>query len=344
MGLCLLFRAVTRLALQHSGLIRCPVVLLGETPEADLLATYVKAREPQGLVVAVRMAFAPSESMDGILARLRTLVAQHGTFMILCADRSMTVGQIMQVLELADELDQEVKILSDKFNVLVGEAAIQSDYIMETPLLHFAVPAYDTLAFRLRRAAGVGVGVLALVLAAPFMLAAAILIKMTSPGPVLFVQERIGIDRRPFRMYKFRTMYHRADELVAQLEEFNESGEGLFKIRRDPRVTPVGRFLRRFSLDELPQLFNVLRGEMALVGPRPLPRRDFANYYEEWHYSRHGGLPGLTCLWQVSGRSDLSFHNMCILDDYYLRNQTVMLDLKIILRTISVVLFAKGAY
>jgi lipopolysaccharide/colanic/teichoic acid biosynthesis glycosyltransferase len=145
-------------------------------------------------------------------------------------------------------------------------------------------------------------------------------------------------------MVKFRTMHNRADEVQAQLEELNESGEGLFKVRRDPRVTPVGRFLRRFSLDELPQLWNVLRGEMLLVGPRPLPRRDFENYYEQWHYQRHGGLPGLTCLWQVSGRSDIAFHNMCILDVYYLENASLWLDLRILLRTVGVVLFAKGAY
>ena len=183
-----------------------------------------------------------------------------------------------------------------------------------------------------------------LLLASPVFLVIALLIKTNSRGGVFFTQERIGINRKPFRMFKFRTMYHRAEELQAQVEELNESGEGLFKIRRDPRVTPVGRFLRRFSLDELPQLINVLRGEMTLVGPRPLPRRDFENYYEEWHYSRHSGLPGLTCLWQISGRSDLSFHNMCILDDYYLRNRNMMLDLKIVMRTASVVLFAKGAY
>jgi lipopolysaccharide/colanic/teichoic acid biosynthesis glycosyltransferase len=178
----------------------------------------------------------------------------------------------------------------------------------------------------------------------PFLILIAALIKATSRGPVFFMQERMGINRRPFLMYKFRTMNDRADELQAQIEEFNESGEGLFKIKQDPRITPVGRFLRRFSLDELPQLINVVRSEMTLVGPRPLPKRDFENYYEEWHYSRHSGLPGLTCLWQVSGRSDVSFHNMCILDDYYLRNQNFMLDLKILLRTIRVVLFAKGAY
>jgi len=145
-------------------------------------------------------------------------------------------------------------------------------------------------------------------------------------------------------MLKFRTMHDRAAELQAQVEEFNESGTGLFKIRKDPRVTGVGRVLRRFSLDELPQLLNVLRGDMTVVGPRPLPRRDFENYYEDWHYGRHAGLPGLTCLWQISGRSDIDFHNMCILDVFYLRNQIWVLDLKILLRTFWVVLFAKGAY
>jgi exopolysaccharide biosynthesis polyprenyl glycosylphosphotransferase len=343
-GLCLAFRAVMRRALQRSGLIRCPSVLIGETIEADVLADFVQVREPQGLGVAARMAFDPSEPMDAFLSRLRSLVECYDTRMILCADRRMSVAQIMQVLETAGELGQEVKILSDKFNVLVGEAAIQADYFLEMPLVHFSVPACSGPGFRLRRAAGVAVGAVGLAIAAPFMLVMMALIKLTSPGPAFFVQERIGIDRRPFRMFKFRTMYHRAEELVAQMEEFNESGEGLFKMRKDPRVTPVGRFLRRFSLDELPQLLNVVKGEMSIVGPRPLPRRDYANYYEEWHYSRHSGLPGLTCLWQVSGRSDVSFHNMCILDDYYLRNQGVMLDLKIILRTIGVVLFAKGAY
>jgi lipopolysaccharide/colanic/teichoic acid biosynthesis glycosyltransferase len=139
-------------------------------------------------------------------------------------------------------------------------------------------------------------------------------------------------------------MYDKADEMRAQVEEFSDTRGPLFKLRNDPRVTPLGRFLRRFSLDELPQFFNVARGEMMVVGPRPLPRQDFEGYYEDWHYSRHSGMPGLTCLWQVSGRSDVDFHNMCILDVYYLRNRNWILDLKIILRTVWVVLFAKGAY
>jgi len=128
------------------------------------------------------------------------------------------------------------------------------------------------------------------------------------------------------------------------MEHLNESQGALFKIRQDPRVTPVGRVLRRFSLDELPQLVNVVRGEMALVGPRPLPRRDFENYYEDWHYGRHAGLPGITCLWQISGRSLVHFEDMCILDIYYLRNRDWIQDVAILLRTAQAVFLSRGAY
>ena len=237
-----------------------------------------------------------------------------------------------------------VKILSDKFDVLIHRARVPVDTIYGTPLVHFAACPISPVYLGLKHAYSMALAAGMLVLFAPALLLIALLIRLTSGPPVFFVQERIGIDRRPFRMVKFRTMHNRAEELHAEIEEFNESGTGLFKIRNDPRVTRIGRFLRRFSIDEIPQLVNVLRGEMTIVGPRPLPQRDFDNYYEEWHYSRHAGLPGLTCLWQTSGRSDIDFHNMCILDLYYLRNQGLMLDLKIVLRTIVVVLFAKGAY
>ena len=264
--------------------------------------------------------------------------------MIICAENELSVPQIMRILKLSEECGVMVKILSDKFDILVSRSRIPLDTIFGIPLVHFGAAPEARDYSRFKRAYSLALAVLLLVLLAPLLLVAALLIRVTSGRPVLFIQERIGFDRRPFRMYKFRTMHNRSEELQAQIEEFNESGAGLFKIRRDPRVTPVGRFLRRFSIDELPQLVNVVRGEMAIVGPRPLPRRDFDNYYEQWHYSRHGGLPGLTCLWQISGRSDIDFHNMCLMDVYYLRNQSPMLDLKIILRTIGVVLFAKGAY
>jgi lipopolysaccharide/colanic/teichoic acid biosynthesis glycosyltransferase len=147
----------------------------------------------------------------------------------------------------------------------------------------------------------------------------------------------------PFACFKFRTMYEDADARQAELEEHNEAGGAIFKMRNDPRVTPVGRFLRRFSLDELPQLFNVVRGEMSLVGPRPLPKRDYERL-EDWHRKRYLVLPGMTGLWQVSGRSELDFDELVRLDFLYLERWSVFLDLAILLRTLPAVFRAKGAW
>ena len=344
-GLVLLFRWMMSRLLADSGLIRCKAVVLGAGQEAQFIQKYIEARHPEGIEVAVMMPFDPAESMKDLFKRLEDTIRQHGAGMIICAELNLSVVQIMQILEKSEELKLEVKVLSGHLGVLVNEAGISADYFFNYPLLHFAVPpAEKAVSLKIRLLAMKGIAAILLALSAPLFLMVAAAIRLSGRGSVFFVQERIGFNRKPFRMYKFRTMYERSDELLAQVEEFNESGEGLFKIRNDPRVTPVGRLLRRFSVDEMPQLINVIRGEMTLVGPRPLPRRDFENYYEEWHYSRHSGLPGLTCLWQVSGRSDVNFHNMCILDDYYLRNQNAMMDFKILLRTVGVVLFAKGAY
>ncbi len=342
--LTVMCRRITLALLNRSQLDTSRVLLVGSGEEAEFLDRYITITRPAGLTIVAHLPTNTSLSNEQRFAQIKALVQQQRCHMILCTEKHLSVAEIMQLLELGESLGQEVKVLSDKLNVLINEAGMASDFFMESPLVHFAVSPTGQWSQQLRQVILQLLATLILVLVTPFMLLMALLIKSTSRGPVFFMQERIGINRRPFRMYKFRTMHDRADELQSQIEEFNESGEGLFKIKKDPRITRVGRFLRRFSLDELPQLINVVRGEMTLVGPRPLPKRDFENYYEEWHYSRHSGLPGLTCLWQVSGRSDVSFHNMCILDDYYLRNQNFMLDLKILLRTIGVVLFAKGAY
>jgi len=341
----ILFRGALATLLVRSGLIRFPVLVLGASAEAQFIERYIQTSRPHGLEVAASVPLEAGEPMSALLRRLEALVKQHRTRMILCADAGLTVAQIMEILEMSKGLGQEVKVLSDRLGVLVNEGGMACDFFFEHPLVHFAVPLREhSLPLRTRLVVMRVLATGLLILCGPLLLAIMLAIRLTGRGSVFFVQERIGFNRKPFRMYKFRTMHDRAEELQAQVEEFNESGEGLFKIRQDPRVTPVGRFLRRFSLDEMPQLINVVRGEMTLVGPRPLPRRDFENYYEEWHYGRHSGLPGLTCLWQVSGRSDVSFHNMCILDDYYLRNQDFILDCKLLARTVGVVLFAKGAY
>jgi lipopolysaccharide/colanic/teichoic acid biosynthesis glycosyltransferase len=160
---------------------------------------------------------------------------------------------------------------------------------------------------------------------------------------VLFVDRRIGVGEREFGMLKFRTMVAEAESLQAQLEDANEAEGALFKIRDDPRLTRVGRFLRRFSLDEVPQIVNVLKGEMSLVGPRPLPLRDY-RLLEDWHRARYAVLPGVTGLWQISGRSELTFDDLVRLDFTYLENWSIWLDITIIARTIPAVVTRRGAY
>jgi lipopolysaccharide/colanic/teichoic acid biosynthesis glycosyltransferase len=177
----------------------------------------------------------------------------------------------------------------------------------------------------------------------PLWLAVAGAVKLSSRGPVFYRDRRIGLGERAFGMMKFRTMYADAAERQASLEVDNEASGPLFKIKDDPRVTPFGRFLRRFSLDEMPQVLNVLWGEMSLVGPRPLPIRDYEQLLP-WHRKRYLVLPGMTGLWQVSGRIDLSFDDLVRLDFYYIENWSIWLDITILARTLPAVLARRGAY
>lgn len=176
------------------------------------------------------------------------------------------------------------------------------------------------------------------------MIVIALLIKLDSPGPVFYKQTRVGLQGNYFEVWKFRTMVSNASQLQQQMEAKNEiSGGVLFKIKDDPRITKIGKYLRKYSLDELPQLFNVLRGEMSLIGPRPLPVRDVDRFAPE-HHDRHAVLPGITGLWQVSGRSDTDSENVFNLDFEYIQNWSLALDLQILWRTVGVVLNSRGAY
>ena len=184
---------------------------------------------------------------------------------------------------------------------------------------------------------------LVLVVGMPLWALIAIAIKLDSRGPVFYVDRRVGVGEREFGMLKFRTMVAGAAAQQRSLEAENEASGALFKIRDDPRVTRVGRVLRRFSIDELPQLVNALRGQMSLVGPRPLPLRDY-ELLEDWHRARYLVLPGMTGLWQISGRSGLSFDDLVRLDFAYLENWSVWLDITIIARTLPAVITGRGAY
>jgi exopolysaccharide biosynthesis polyprenyl glycosylphosphotransferase len=184
---------------------------------------------------------------------------------------------------------------------------------------------------------------LSLLALAPVLVLIAVLIKLDSPGPVFFRQERVGKNGRRFHMIKFRSMHQNAERLLSILQGQNEATGPLFKMRNDPRVTRVGRVLRRLSLDELPQILNVLKGDMSLVGPRP-PLPSEVSKYEDWQLGRLRAAPGMTGLWQVSGRSEVPFHDMVRLDLHYIRNWSLGLDFEILLKTIPAVLTSRGAY
>jgi len=213
------------------------------------------------------------------------------------------------------------------------------------PTLRMEVTPLDGWDYRLKRLMDFFGSLIGLILLSPLLVGVAIAIKLSSPGPIFFRQPRMGLHGSIFKMWKFRTMVVDAAARQAELERQNESGDGiLFKIKQDPRITPIGHFLRRTSLDELPQLFNVLMGQMSLVGPRPLPLRDVERF-DPWHHTRHQVLPGITGLWQISGRSNIeAFNDAARLDLYYIDNWSLNLDLEILLETVRIVLLGKGAY
>lgn len=220
----------------------------------------------------------------------------------------------------------------------------QPEVVAGLPTLRLEVPLLSGWDYRCKRGLDCLGAIAGLILLCPIMVGVAIAIKLTSPGPILFRQERVGLHGKIFRMWKFRTMHVDAAAQQAALEQHNDTDGVLFKMKRDPRVTTVGRFLRRTSLDELPQLLNVLWGQMSLVGPRPLTRRD-VDRFDPWHHTRHQVLPGMTGLWQVSGRSQLvAFNDAARLDLYYIDNWSLNLDLEILLETVKIVLFGQGAY
>lgn len=195
----------------------------------------------------------------------------------------------------------------------------------------------------IKRVLDITIALSALLLFAPVLLLVALGIKVTSSGPIFFLQERIGINKRRFNVYKFRTMVSNAEEIMAVLEKDNEAEGPVFKMKNDPRVTRFGRALRKSSIDELPQLLNVLRGDMSLVGPRPLPVRDYEGFNEDWQRRRFSVKPGITCLWQVNGRSGISFDQWMLLDLQYINEWSLWLDFKILAKTVPAVLKGEGA-
>ena len=234
-----------------------------------------------------------------------------------------------------------VRMTGDLFSPKLAKSTI--DEVGAHPTLIFNTGAIGDQAHLIKRIIDIMIALPSLILLCPFFMIIAVWIKFTSPGPVFFIQKRLGFNKRPFNLYKFRTMITEAEALLPDLEHLNEATGAAFKISDDPRLTPIGKFLRKTSIDELPQLFNVLKGDMSLVGPRPIQFRDFEAFYQDWHRRRFSVRPGITCLWQVNGRNQLTFEQWMELDIEYIDQWTLWLDWKILLKTIPVVLRRTGA-
>ncbi len=260
---------------------------------------------------------------------------------VIIADPNFPQGEAVGLVDRCHRRGVRVRIAPSTMEILIHRAEFVPGE--SVPLFELKPPVFEGIDFALKRTFDVVGATLLLIALSPLLLAIWVAVRVSSRGPALFHSIRQGIGERPFACLKFRTMYVDSEHRQADLEGLNEASGALFKIRDDPRTTAVGRVLRRFSLDELPQLVNVLRGEMSLVGPRPLPERDFEQL-DEWHRKRYLVLPGITGLWQVSGRSELDFDDLVHLDFIYLEHWSLALDLTILLKTVPAVLSRRGAY
>jgi exopolysaccharide biosynthesis polyprenyl glycosylphosphotransferase len=276
--------------------------------------------------------------VDALVERMH----QHSVNGVVIAAKHSYLGQVELAVEACEREGVEVWLLADFFKTQISRTQI--DYFHGRPMLIFrSTPEMSWPALGKQVLDGVGAAVLLAMAGLPMLVVAAA-IRLTSPGPVLFRQQRSGLNGRPFMMLKFRSMSTDAEQRKMELEVLNEMTGPVFKVTNDPRVTPIGRFLRKWSIDELPQLLNVLRGEMSLVGPRPLPVDEVARFDDLAHRRRLSVKPGLTCLWQVSGRNEVrDFKEWVRLDLEYIDNWSLWLDIKILARTVPAVLTGAGA-
>jgi exopolysaccharide biosynthesis polyprenyl glycosylphosphotransferase len=247
---------------------------------------------------------------------------------------------IERVIAVCERVGIQVQYCEDLFDVSWSGHCHVGDLEQRRIVLKMV---RDDYRHRIKRVLDIAGALFGLILCLPLFIVVGILIKATSKGPIIFKQERYGLGKRIFRIYKFRTMVENAEAAQAALEQMNENSGPVFKIFKDPRVTPIGSFLRKTSIDELPQLFNILKGEMSFVGPRPLNMRDVGRFSESWLMRRFSVKPGLTCLWQVSGRSNVSFDRWIALDLHYIDHWSLQMDFKILVMTIPAVLRGTGA-
>jgi exopolysaccharide biosynthesis polyprenyl glycosylphosphotransferase len=329
-GLLVSYRLIILRFKKHGALDVRHIAVVGSGPGAEDLAQRIHKHREWGM------------KLHGIYEQssVRPLLESGGLDeVIIVADRE-SLNDFTDTFLLCEELGVTARVVLNFFPHSISR--IELHELEGYPLLTFTTTPTNEAVMLIRRIMDIVLALLLVVVTAPVMLLTAILIKLTSPGPVLFKQERCGLNGRPFTMYKFRSMIDNAEQLRFELETLNEMDGPVFKSSRDPRITGIGRVIRRFSIDEFPQFFNVLRGDMSLVGPRP-PLPQEVSRYARWQRRRLSMKPGITCLWQISGRNEVTFEDWMKLDLTYIDNWSLLLDLKILLKTVPVVLLGKGA-
>lgn len=286
----------------------------------------------------------PAVARQGLLGNLQQLPSilkdRVVDELLIALPMKSCYADIQSAIRTCEEVGVRCTLPGDTFSYSIAKPHVDNN--PSNPAVTLEVVRTDGTLF-LKRLVDIAGATLHLVILAPVFAVIAILVRATSPGPALFRQQRYGLNKRIFTIYKFRTMYQDAEQRQQELESSNEMNGPVFKIRRDPRITPLGRFLRKTSLDELPQFWNVLNGTMSLVGPRPLPLRDVSRFSDPWLMRRFSVKPGITCLWQVSGRNDIDFDRWIELDLQYIDNWSFWLDFRIIARTIWAVARGAGA-
>lgn len=316
------------------------LLAIGVSPESKEVLRYLREHPEFGLVVSEVLA-EDDRIFDVDDYKVKILAENISAVLISLKDKVLQ----KEVVRICEEHYKEVLMVPDIVDIMSGPVGISQ--LGSVPLITFKESPLWGVQGKLKRLFDMFASLALLLLLSPFLLALTVVIKVCSPGPAIFAQERLGSGSRRIRIYKFRTMVSNADEVLEQLlqanAELREEFAREFKLKDDPRITPMGNFLRKTSLDELPQLFNVLKGEMSLVGPRPIVPEELDNYDSQAKYLLRVP-PGLTGLWQVSGRNDIEYAERVKLDMFYINNWSFWLDLVILLRTLPAVLMRKGAY
>lgn len=324
------------------------VILIGSESECSKMADMLRGYSFWGLRVygvVVPQSDAHKKEYAGMtvlgeISNLKNVLIQYPIDEVMIAS-PLDMQVVQSIIATCEELGIKTRIPLNHFHVKIATPSLET--FSHIPILTFTTTSTKVLDLFLKYSLDRVLAVFFIILFSPIMLIIALAIKMTSPGPILFKQARVGLYGRKFTFYKFRSMYINAEEKLAELRKYNEMEGPVFKMKNDPRVTAIGRFIRYTSLDELPQFFNVLKGEMSIVGPRP-PLPEEVEKYEYWQRRKLSMKPGITCIWQVSGRNKItSFDNWMRLDLEYIDNWSLLLDLKILIKTVFVVLSMHGA-